>query len=204
MGHCAPVECRNRDNTGRRWRRLPWLRGDGDRNRVAPRLGSGRSRCAIASSRRPRSRDGRRSGGDRRADRVPSAGRRRRRRHDHRRVLRGVTRAGSTDGHQIVLDDPRSVPGLRRLTDAVHAEGAAAARADRARGAGREPAGTKHPASPRRACSARSPCAGPARDDRADLATITRQFARRARRSSTAGSTRSRSISATATCSARS
>jgi len=38
-----------------------------------------------------------------------------------------VTRAGSTDGHQIVLDNPDVAPGLRELTDAVHSEGAAIA-----------------------------------------------------------------------------
>ncbi len=54
----------------------------------------------------------------------------------HRRVARGgaamstvaycsVSREGSTDGHQIVLN-PDAVPGLRALTDAIHAEGAAA------------------------------------------------------------------------------
>jgi 2,4-dienoyl-CoA reductase-like NADH-dependent reductase (Old Yellow Enzyme family) len=54
----------------------------------------------------------------------------------HREVARGgaamstvaycsVSREGSTDGHQVVLDRD-TVPGLRRLTDAIHAEGAAA------------------------------------------------------------------------------
>src|SRR3954451_18961370 len=38
-----------------------------------------------------------------------------------------VTRAGSTDGHQIVLDNPDAATGLRTLTDAVHAEGSAIA-----------------------------------------------------------------------------
>jgi 2,4-dienoyl-CoA reductase-like NADH-dependent reductase (Old Yellow Enzyme family) len=36
-----------------------------------------------------------------------------------------VTREGSTDGHQIVLDGPNVAEGLRALTEAVHAEGAA-------------------------------------------------------------------------------
>jgi len=37
-----------------------------------------------------------------------------------------VSPDGGTDGHQIVLRDT-AIPGLRRLTDAIHAEGAAAA-----------------------------------------------------------------------------
>src|SRR5215510_326384 len=36
-----------------------------------------------------------------------------------------VTRAGSTDGHQITLDQEGVDGGLRELTDAVHGEGAA-------------------------------------------------------------------------------
>src|SRR5688500_16126813 len=54
----------------------------------------------------------------------------------HRRVASGgvgmttvaycaVSREGTTDGRQIVLVD-EAVPGLRKLTDAIHAEGAAA------------------------------------------------------------------------------
>jgi 2,4-dienoyl-CoA reductase-like NADH-dependent reductase (Old Yellow Enzyme family) len=75
----------------------------------------------------------------------------------HRRVAAGgvgmttvaycaVTRAGSTDGHQLTLDNPEIAPGLRRLTDAVHAEGAAIAAQIGHAGPVANPAGTKHPA----------------------------------------------------------
>src|SRR5881275_979201 len=57
-----------------------------------------------------------------------------------------VTRAGSTDGHQIVLDDPAVAAGLRDLTDAVHAEGAAVAAQLGHAGAVANPMGTKSPA----------------------------------------------------------
>jgi 2,4-dienoyl-CoA reductase-like NADH-dependent reductase (Old Yellow Enzyme family) len=56
-----------------------------------------------------------------------------------------VTRAGSTDGHQLTLDDPDITPGLRRLTDAIHDEGAAAAAQIGHAGPVANPAGTKHP-----------------------------------------------------------
>ncbi len=56
-----------------------------------------------------------------------------------------VTRAGSTDGHQLMLDDPEVGPGLRRLTDAIHAEGAAVAAQIGHAGPVANPAGTKHP-----------------------------------------------------------
>jgi 2,4-dienoyl-CoA reductase-like NADH-dependent reductase (Old Yellow Enzyme family) len=56
-----------------------------------------------------------------------------------------VTRAGSTDGHQLMLDDPDVAPGLRRLTDAIHAEGAAVAAQIGHAGPVANPAGTKHP-----------------------------------------------------------
>ena len=56
-----------------------------------------------------------------------------------------ITRAGSTDGHQIVLDDPEVAPGLRSLTDAVHAEGAAIAAQIGHAGPVANPMGTKSP-----------------------------------------------------------
>jgi 2,4-dienoyl-CoA reductase-like NADH-dependent reductase (Old Yellow Enzyme family) len=57
-----------------------------------------------------------------------------------------VTRAGSTDGHQIVLDKPDVGEGLRTLTDAVHAEGAAVAAQIGHAGPVANPMGTKAPA----------------------------------------------------------
>jgi 2,4-dienoyl-CoA reductase-like NADH-dependent reductase (Old Yellow Enzyme family) len=57
-----------------------------------------------------------------------------------------VTRAGSTDGHQIVLDNPDVGAGLRTLTDAVHAEGAAIAAQIGHAGPVANPMGTKSPA----------------------------------------------------------
>jgi 2,4-dienoyl-CoA reductase-like NADH-dependent reductase (Old Yellow Enzyme family) len=56
-----------------------------------------------------------------------------------------VTRAGTTDGHQIVLDDPEVGAGLRALTDAVHAEGAAAAAQIGHAGPVANPKGTRSP-----------------------------------------------------------
>src|SRR5215813_13297557 len=56
-----------------------------------------------------------------------------------------VTRAGSTDGHQIVLDSPDVGAGLRTLTDAVHAEGAAIAAQIGHAGPVANPMGTKSP-----------------------------------------------------------
>jgi 2,4-dienoyl-CoA reductase-like NADH-dependent reductase (Old Yellow Enzyme family) len=56
-----------------------------------------------------------------------------------------VTRAGTTDGHQIVLDDADVAPGLRELTDAVHAEGAAIAAQIGHAGPVANPMGTKSP-----------------------------------------------------------
>src|SRR3954466_11544658 len=56
-----------------------------------------------------------------------------------------VTRAGSTDGHQITLDHPECGAGLRELTDAVHAEGAAVAAQLGHAGPVANPKGTKHP-----------------------------------------------------------
>jgi 2,4-dienoyl-CoA reductase-like NADH-dependent reductase (Old Yellow Enzyme family) len=74
----------------------------------------------------------------------------------HRRVARGgvamstvaycaVSREGTTDGRQIVLVDD-AVPGLRRLTDAVHAEGAAACAQIGHAGPVANPLGTRSPA----------------------------------------------------------
>jgi 2,4-dienoyl-CoA reductase-like NADH-dependent reductase (Old Yellow Enzyme family) len=57
-----------------------------------------------------------------------------------------VTRAGSTDGHQIILDNPDVGSGLRELTDAVHAEGAAIAAQIGHAGPVANPLGTKSPA----------------------------------------------------------
>jgi len=57
-----------------------------------------------------------------------------------------VTRAGSTDGHQIVLDNPDVATGLRTLTDAVHAEGSAIAAQIGHAGPVANPMGTKSPA----------------------------------------------------------
>jgi 2,4-dienoyl-CoA reductase-like NADH-dependent reductase (Old Yellow Enzyme family) len=56
-----------------------------------------------------------------------------------------VTRAGSTDGRQITLDQPEVGAGLRELTDAVHAEGAAVAAQLGHAGPVANPKGTKHP-----------------------------------------------------------
>jgi 2,4-dienoyl-CoA reductase-like NADH-dependent reductase (Old Yellow Enzyme family) len=74
----------------------------------------------------------------------------------HRRVAAGgvgmstvaycaVSPNGTTDGRQIVLTEG-AVPGLRRLTDAIHHEGAAACAQIGHAGPVASPAGTKHPA----------------------------------------------------------
>jgi 2,4-dienoyl-CoA reductase-like NADH-dependent reductase (Old Yellow Enzyme family) len=57
-----------------------------------------------------------------------------------------VTREGSTDGHQIVLDGPNVGEGLRALTHAVHAEGAAVSAQIGHAGPVASPIGTKTPA----------------------------------------------------------
>ncbi|MFN8037140.1 MAG: NADH:flavin oxidoreductase [Acidimicrobiia bacterium] len=57
-----------------------------------------------------------------------------------------VDRQGTTDGHQIVLDDPAVVDGLRALTDAVHEEGASVAAQIGHAGFVANPMGTKAPA----------------------------------------------------------
>jgi 2,4-dienoyl-CoA reductase-like NADH-dependent reductase (Old Yellow Enzyme family) len=56
-----------------------------------------------------------------------------------------VSPDGGTDGHQIVLG-PDAIPGLRSLTDAIHAEGAAACAQIGHAGPVANPAGTRHPA----------------------------------------------------------
>jgi 2,4-dienoyl-CoA reductase-like NADH-dependent reductase (Old Yellow Enzyme family) len=74
----------------------------------------------------------------------------------HRRVARGgaamstvaycaVSREGTTDGRQIVLNDD-AIPGLKRLTDAIHAEGAAACAQIGHAGPVANPLGTRSPA----------------------------------------------------------
>jgi 2,4-dienoyl-CoA reductase-like NADH-dependent reductase (Old Yellow Enzyme family) len=55
-----------------------------------------------------------------------------------------ISRDGTTDGRQIVLTDD-AVPGLRQLTDAIHAEGAAACAQIGHAGPVANPMGTKHP-----------------------------------------------------------
>ena len=92
-----------------------------------------------------------------------------------------VTRAGSTDGHQLTLDNPEIGPGLRRLTDAIHAEGAAAAAQLGHSGPVANPAGTKHPSlAPSRVFSPLGMRRTHAVTE-TDLTTITQQFADGAR-----------------------
>ena len=98
-----------------------------------------------------------------------------------------VTREGSTDGHQIVLDDAEVVDGLRQLTDAVHAEGAAVAAQIGHAGPVANPMGTKSAAlSPSRVFSPlgfrfTKPASA------ADIARITEQYRDGARRLREAG-----------------
>ena len=92
-----------------------------------------------------------------------------------------VTRAGSTDGHQIVLDNPDVGEGLRALTDAVHAEGAAVAAQIGHAGPVANPQGTKSPSvAPSRVFSPlgmrRTQALTPG-----DIARITEQYAAGAR-----------------------
>lgn len=56
-----------------------------------------------------------------------------------------VSPDGGTDGRQILLNDD-AIPGLRRLTDAIHAEGAAASAQIGHAGPVANPLGTRHPA----------------------------------------------------------
>jgi 2,4-dienoyl-CoA reductase-like NADH-dependent reductase (Old Yellow Enzyme family) len=87
-----------------------------------------------------------------------------------------VTRAGSTDGHQLTLDNPEIAPGLRRLTDAIHDEGVAAAAQIGHAGPVANPQGTRHPAvSPSRVFSALGLRFTHAVTS-ADIATITEQY----------------------------
>jgi len=76
--------------------------------------------------------------------------------HFHRAVAAGgvgmstvaycaISREGTTDGHQIVLAE-EAVDGLRRLTDAIHVEGAAASAQIGHAGPVANPAGTRRPA----------------------------------------------------------
>ena len=112
-----------------------------------------------------------------------------------------VTRAGSTDGHQIVLDDPDVGAGLRALTDAVHAEGAADRRPDRPRRPGREPDGHEvaRAVTVARVQPARhaAHAGGDRERDRHDRRAVR---ARRGGCCATRASTRSRCTSATAIC----
>jgi 2,4-dienoyl-CoA reductase-like NADH-dependent reductase (Old Yellow Enzyme family) len=92
-----------------------------------------------------------------------------------------VTRAGTTDGHQITLDNPDVAPGLRSLTDAVHAEGAAVAAQLGHAGPVANPMGTKTPSvAPSRVFSPLGMRRTQALTE-GDLATITEQFAHGAR-----------------------
>jgi 2,4-dienoyl-CoA reductase-like NADH-dependent reductase (Old Yellow Enzyme family) len=88
-----------------------------------------------------------------------------------------VTRAGTTDGHQIVLDDPAVSAGLRALVDAVHEEGAAVAAQIGHAGPVANPMGTKSPSvAPSRVFSP----LGMRRTQSLtadDIALVTRQFA---------------------------
>jgi 2,4-dienoyl-CoA reductase-like NADH-dependent reductase (Old Yellow Enzyme family) len=92
-----------------------------------------------------------------------------------------VTRAGTTDGHQITLDNPDVAPGLRALTDAVHSEGAAVAAQLGHAGPVANPMGTKSPSlAPSRVFSPLGMRRTQA-PSTSDLATITEQFAHGAR-----------------------
>ncbi len=109
----------------------------------------------------------------------------------HRRVAAGgvglctvaycaVSPEGGTDGRQIVLRD-EAVPGLRRLTDAIHAEGAAAAAQLGHAGPVANPVGTSLPSlAPSRIFSPlRMRFTRAATPD--DIARVTADFARGAR-----------------------
>jgi 2,4-dienoyl-CoA reductase-like NADH-dependent reductase (Old Yellow Enzyme family) len=88
-----------------------------------------------------------------------------------------VTRAGTTDGHQIVLDDPDVRAGLGELAEAVHGEGAAVAAQIGHAGPVANPIGTKSPSvAPSRVFSP----LGMRRTQSVsadDISRITRQFA---------------------------
>ena len=86
---------------------------------------------------------------------------------------------GGTDGHQLVLQDD-AVPGLRRLTEAIHADGAAASVQIGHAGPVANPAGTKHPAlAPTRRPTPWMRMTRAATEE--DLARVTEDFARGAR-----------------------
>ena len=90
-----------------------------------------------------------------------------------------VSIEGTTDGRQIVLTD-EAVPGLRRLNDAIHREGAASAAQIGHAGPVAAPAGTKRPAlAPSRFFTPALTRTKAATD--ADIARITQDFARGAR-----------------------
>lgn len=97
-----------------------------------------------------------------------------------------VTREGSTDGRTLVLTDD-AVPGLQRLTDAVHEEGAAIAAQIGHAGPVANPAGTKAPAlSPSRLLFAPGMRPTKACTD-ADIARVTEDFRAGTRRAVAAG-----------------
>jgi 2,4-dienoyl-CoA reductase-like NADH-dependent reductase (Old Yellow Enzyme family) len=109
----------------------------------------------------------------------------------HRRVASGgvgmstvaycaVSREGTTDGRQIVLSE-EAFPGLRMLTDAIHAEGAAACAQIGHAGPVANPHGTKHPSlAPSRVFAPIGMrFTKPASED--DIARVTRDFAAGAR-----------------------
>jgi 2,4-dienoyl-CoA reductase-like NADH-dependent reductase (Old Yellow Enzyme family) len=114
----------------------------------------------------------------------------------HRRVAAGgagmstvaycaVSLDGTTDGRQIVLID-EALSGLRKLTDAIHTEGAAASAQIGHAGPVASPAGTKHPAlSPSRF---RAPALYRTRAaTEADFSRVTDDFVRGARLAVEAG-----------------
>ncbi|MFY9586278.1 MAG: NADH:flavin oxidoreductase [Actinomycetota bacterium] len=90
-----------------------------------------------------------------------------------------VSPDGGTDGRQIELRDD-AIPGLRRLTDAIHDEGAAACAQIGHAGPVAAPAGTRHPAlAPSRILTPWMRFTKPASDD--DIQRVTDDFARGAR-----------------------
>ena len=90
-----------------------------------------------------------------------------------------VSPDGGTDGHQIVLGND-ALPGLRRLTDAIHGEGAAASAQIGHAGPVANPTGTKHPAlSPSRMLTPWMRMTRAATND--DLVRVTSDYANGAR-----------------------
>jgi 2,4-dienoyl-CoA reductase-like NADH-dependent reductase (Old Yellow Enzyme family) len=108
----------------------------------------------------------------------------------HRRVAAGgvgmstvaycaVSPDGGTDGRQVELRD-EAIPGLRKLTDAIHDEGAVACAQIGHAGPVAAPAGTKHPAlAPSRFLTPALRFTRAATED--DIARVTDDFARGAR-----------------------